>query len=68
LLANEPSAIGDERWDAALAALAEYLAAQRDLTPPGWAELRVLRRPWFTSELKVQRSRSCQGAVSVIQP
>jgi hypothetical protein len=41
------SSIGDERWDALLAALAEHLAAQHDLAPPEWADLRVLRRPWF---------------------
>ena len=33
LLADEPSPIDDERWDALLAALAEYLAAQHDLAP-----------------------------------
>ena len=58
LLADEPSPIGDERWDALLAALAEYLAAQHDLAPPDWAELRVLRRPWFPAELKVQRTEA----------
>ena len=56
LLADEPSPIGDERWDALLAALAEYLAAPHNLAPPDWAELRVLRRPWFPAELKVQRT------------
>ena len=39
-----------------LAALAEHLAAQHDLAPPEWAELRVLQRPWFPAELKVQRA------------
>lgn len=58
LLEQEPSSIGDERWDALLAALAEHLAAQHDLAPPGWAEWRVLRRPWFPAELKVQRAEA----------
>jgi len=58
LLEDEPSPIGDERWDAFLAALAEYLAAKHDLAPPAWAELRVLRRPWFPAELKVQRAEA----------
>ena len=58
LLVDEPSPIGDERWDALLAALAEYLAAQHDLAPPDWAELRVLRRPWFPAQLKVQRAEA----------
>jgi hypothetical protein len=35
LLEEEPAATGDERWDVLLAALAEHLAAQRDLAPPG---------------------------------
>jgi hypothetical protein len=58
LLQEEPASIGDDRWDALLAALAEYLAAQHDLAPPEWAELRVLRRPWFPAELKVQRAEA----------
>ena len=58
LLQEEPSPIGDERWDVLLAALAEHLAAQHDLAPPEWAELRVLRRPWFPAELKVQRAEA----------
>jgi hypothetical protein len=56
LLLGEPPSVGDERWDALLAALAEHLAAKRDLAPPGWAELRVLTRPWFPAELRVQRA------------
>jgi hypothetical protein len=53
---DEPPGTGDERWDALLAALAEHLAAQHNLAPPDWAELRVLQRPWFPAELKVQRA------------
>jgi hypothetical protein len=56
LLQGEPPATGDERWDTLLAALAEHLAAQHDLAPPTWADLRVLRRPWFPAELAVQRA------------
>ena len=55
LLLAEPPSVGDERWDALLAAVAEHLAAKHDLAPPGWAELRVLRRPWFPAVLRVQR-------------
>ena len=58
LLEDEPTPIGNERWDALLAALAEHLAAQHDLAPPNWTELRVLRRPWFPAELKVQRAEA----------
>jgi RecB family exonuclease len=56
LLRDEPSSLADERWDALLAALAEHLAAQHDLAPPAWTEMRVLREPWFPAELKVQRA------------
>lgn len=56
LLRDEPPGTSDERWDALLAALAEHLAAQHDLAPPEWAELRVLQRPWFPAELQVQRA------------
>ena len=56
LLRDEPSSLADERWDALLAALAEHLAAQHDLAPPVWTEMRVLREPWFPAELKVQRA------------
>ena len=38
LLRDEPLPVGDERWDALLAALAEHLAAQHDLAAPQWAE------------------------------
>lgn len=56
LLWDDPSPVGDERWDALLAALAEHLAAKHDLAPPAWAETRVLQRPWFPAELRVQRA------------
>jgi hypothetical protein len=56
LLRAEPSPVGDERWDALLAALAEHLCAQHDLAPPEWAESRVLRRAWFPAELAIQRA------------
>jgi len=56
LLHDEPAFVGDDRWDTLLAALAEHLAARHDLAPPQWADLRVLRRPWFPAELAVQRA------------
>ncbi len=58
LLQDEPALVGDERWDALLAALAEHLAAQHDLAPPDWAEFRVLRQPWFPAELESQRAEA----------
>jgi hypothetical protein len=55
LLLAEPPPTGDERWDALFAAVAEHLNAAHDLAPPDWAEDRVLRRPWFPADLRVQR-------------
>ena len=56
LLRDEPVPVGDDRWDALLAALAEHLSAQHDVAPPDWAEGRVLRRPWFPADLEIQRA------------
>jgi hypothetical protein len=56
MLRDEPPPAGDERWDALLAALAEHLAAQPDLAPPEWAEMRVRQQPWFPAELEIQRA------------
>jgi hypothetical protein len=58
LLRDEPPPVGDERWDALLAALEEHLDAQHDLAPPQWADSRVLRRAWFPAELQVQRAEA----------
>jgi hypothetical protein len=56
LLKDEPTPVGDDRWDALLAALAEHLAAQHDVAPPDWTDSRVLRHPWFPAELEIQRA------------
>lgn len=58
LLQDMPPLVGDARWDALLAALAEHLAALHDLAPPQWAEPRVLQRPWFPAQLKTQRTEA----------
>lgn len=55
LLQDEPPSTGDEQWDALLAAMAEHLAAELDLAPPGWSRSRVLRTPWFPSSLPSKR-------------
>ena len=47
LLAEEPAATGDERWDVLLAALAEHLAARDGRGAPSWTDTRRLRRFWF---------------------
>jgi len=67
LLRDAPPLVGDERWDALLAALAEHLAAGHDLAPPEWAESRVLRRPWFPAELKMQRAEALVWAPAALR-
>ena len=62
LVQEEPPPTGDERWDTLMAALAEHLAARHDAAPPPWAELRVLRRPWFPAELAIQRAEALVSA------
>lgn len=62
LLQDEPFATGNERWDALLVALADHLAAQHELAPAEWADLRVLRRPWFPAELAVRWQLSASTA------
>jgi hypothetical protein len=55
LLQEEPALIGDEQWDALLAAMAEHLAARLDQAPPQWSRSRVLTTPWFPSLLPSKR-------------
>jgi hypothetical protein len=56
LLTEEPELVGDDRFDALLAALAEHLLAQHDLAPPQWSEARVLKKAWFPAQLAIARA------------
>jgi len=56
LLQAEPAPVGDDRWDALLAALSEHLCAQHDLAPPQWTEHRMLQHAWFPSQLPTKRA------------
>lgn len=56
LVQQEPVSVDVDRWDALLAALAEYLTAQHDLAPPAWTDQRVLKHAWFPAELAIQRA------------
>lgn len=55
LLAAEPPATGDERWDVFLAALAEHLAAKDGRAAPAWCERRSLRQFWFPFNTRAAR-------------
>ena len=62
LLQDEPPPTGTDRWDVLLAAVAEHLAAQRDLSPPEWSRTRVLSTPWFPSSLPSKRMEALVSA------
>lgn len=49
---DEPDSVGDRRWDALLAAVAEYVTGHAGLPVPGWASApgRFLTRFWFVIE------------------
>ncbi|MBN7438537.1 hypothetical protein IUS38_23410 [Mycobacteroides abscessus subsp. abscessus] len=53
LVTPEPSSTGDARFDALLAAAAEYLAARYGLAGPLWTAMpeRFLDRAWWVSDL-----------------
>ncbi len=57
LIADEPPRVGDDRFDAILAASAEYVASQHDLPVPDWAvdDSRTLRFGWFIPEYQQGR-------------
>ncbi|MGA3147645.1 MAG: hypothetical protein ABSF33_09225 [Acidimicrobiales bacterium] len=54
LVAPEPVATGDARYDALLAAIAEYLCAREGLLAPDWVEdpSRFLDQWWFVSGIQ----------------
>ncbi|HEX7323053.1 MAG TPA: helix-turn-helix transcriptional regulator [Mycobacterium sp.] len=49
---DEPDTVGDRRWDALLAGIAEFVARPAGLPVPGWASSpgRFLHRFWFVIE------------------
>lgn len=57
LIAQEPPRVGDARFDAILAASAEYVAYHHDLPVPEWAvdDSRTLDFGWFIPEYQQAR-------------
>jgi transcriptional regulator with XRE-family HTH domain len=51
LIAEEPASTGDARFDAALAGVAEFFAAERGVPAPGWVNQprRFVEPLWFVS-------------------
>jgi len=67
LLAEEPAATGDERWDVFLAAMAEHLAARDSRSGPPWAASRSLRRFWFPFNTRAARADAVVHAPSAFR-
>ena len=59
-LAQEPRSTGDDRSDALLAAVAEYLAFEREIATPRWClqPERFLTTAWFPVDLQSVRVRA----------
>lgn len=67
LLAAEPQATSDERWDVFLAALAEHLASRDRRGPPAWVERRSLRRLWLPFNTRAARVDAVVHAPAAIR-
>jgi hypothetical protein len=54
MLSTSPASVGDRRYDALLAAIAEYLCARSGMLAPTWVEdeNRFLEQWWFVSGIK----------------
>jgi hypothetical protein len=64
LLATEPGATSDERWDVFLAALAEHLAARDGRGVGEWARHRQLRVSWFPFSTPAARADALHSPAS----
>jgi transcriptional regulator with XRE-family HTH domain len=69
MIAAEPPETGDPRWDAFLAALAEWLAVRADLPTPSWAldGDRYLRRGWWVTPMTSMRAWEYAGSPAAFQ-
>lgn len=69
MIAAEPPETGDPRWDAFLAALAEWLAVRADLPTPPWTlqSDRYLRRGWWVTPMTSMRAWEYAGSPASFQ-
>lgn len=69
MIAATPPPIGDERWDAFIGGLAEWLAVRTDISVPGWAreENRYLRYGWWITSMKSIRAWEYAGTPASFQ-
>lgn len=64
MVAAEPPATGDHRWDALLGGLAEWLTVGSGVAPPSWADApgRFLDRGWWVTSMPSMRAWEYAGA------
>jgi transcriptional regulator with XRE-family HTH domain len=69
MLAAEPPEIGDPRWDAFVAALAEWLAVRSQLPAPEWVyrPKRYLSAGWWVSPMSSMRAWQYAGSPASFQ-
>lgn len=69
MIAGEPEVTGDVRWDAFLAALAEWLAVRAGVDAPGWThdKRRYLREGWWVTPMKSMHAWEYAGSPSSFQ-
>lgn len=67
LLTDAPAPIGDERWDALFAGLAEHLAMRDGKETPGWSASRGLRRFWFPFDAPGARAQALVHAPAALR-
>ncbi len=69
MIAAEPPTTGDARWDAFVAALAEWLAVQADDDVPPWAhdDRRYLRHGWWVTPIKAVHAWEYAGTPASFQ-
>jgi len=69
MIAAEPKATGDPRWDAFLGALAEWLAVIADLPAPSWTRRpeRYLPGGWWVTPMKSMYAWEYAGSPAAFQ-
>jgi transcriptional regulator with XRE-family HTH domain len=69
MIAAEPPGTGDSRWDAFVAALAEWLAVQSGLATPAWATKRdrYLREGWWITPMASMQAWEYAGSPASFQ-
>jgi transcriptional regulator with XRE-family HTH domain len=69
MIAAEPPAIGDARWEAFVAALAEWLAVRAGMSTPDWAHHadRYLHEGWWITQMAAMRAWEYAGSPASFQ-